>query len=127
MTVLISRRDLLKRAGMIGMTAAAPADAVASAVSLSAQAAAAPAARYVPQHLTAAESDILNAIVARLIPADASGPGAAEAGAAQYIDRALGGALASSQPAYRAGLEAQGLTCRELDGVHACALPRAPE
>jgi gluconate 2-dehydrogenase gamma chain len=43
-----------------------------------------PAAR---QTLTAAEADTLVAIVARLIPADENGPGAAEAGAAIYIDR----------------------------------------
>jgi gluconate 2-dehydrogenase gamma chain len=56
--------------------------------------------------LSAAEGGTLEAIVARLIPSDANGPGAAEAGAANYIDRALGGALASSRPAYSAGLAA---------------------
>src|SRR5207237_2899803 len=48
----------------------------------------------------------LEAIVERLIPTDASGPGAKEARAAHYIDRALGGALAGSREAYRAGLAA---------------------
>ncbi len=64
------------------------------------------AAREPLESLTAAESDVLEAIVARLIPTDANGPGAAEARAAHYIDRALGGALASSRPAYTAGLAA---------------------
>jgi gluconate 2-dehydrogenase gamma chain len=54
--------------------------------------------------LTAAEAETLKAVVARLIPADESGPGALEAGAATYIDRALGSALASSRDAYRKGL-----------------------
>ncbi len=49
---------------------------------------------------------MLEAICARLIPTDANGPGAAEARAAHYIDRALGGALASSRQAYTSGLEA---------------------
>ena len=36
---------------------------------------------------------MLEAICARIIPTDANGPGASEARAAHYIDRALGGAL----------------------------------
>src|SRR6185503_18546421 len=64
------------------------------------------AAREPLENLTATEADLLEAIVARLIPTDASGPGATEARAAHYIDRALGGALASSRQAYTAGLAA---------------------
>jgi gluconate 2-dehydrogenase gamma chain len=64
------------------------------------------AAREPLENLTAAEADVLEAIVARLIPTDANGPGATEARAAHYIDRALGGALASSHQAYTAGLAA---------------------
>ncbi len=64
------------------------------------------AAREPLENLTATESDLLEAIVARLIPTDASGPGATEARAAHYIDRALGGALASSHQAYTSGLAA---------------------
>jgi gluconate 2-dehydrogenase gamma chain len=56
--------------------------------------------------LTAAEAAVLDAAVARLIPTDALGPGAREARAARYIDRALGGALAASREAYRNGLAA---------------------
>jgi gluconate 2-dehydrogenase gamma chain len=63
-------------------------------------------AREPLESLTSAEADLLDAIVARLIPTDASGPGATEARAVHYIDRALGGALASSRPAYTAGLAA---------------------
>ena len=64
------------------------------------------AAREPLENLTATESDLLEAIVARLIPSDATGPGAAEARAAHYIDRALGSALASSRQAYTSGLAA---------------------
>jgi gluconate 2-dehydrogenase gamma chain len=56
--------------------------------------------------LTAAEADLLDAIVARLIPSDANGPGAREAQAVRYIDRALAGALSTSREAYRVGLAA---------------------
>jgi gluconate 2-dehydrogenase gamma chain len=64
------------------------------------------AAREPLESLTASEADLLDAIVARLIPTDANGPGATEARAVHYIDRALGGALASSRQAYTAGLAA---------------------
>jgi gluconate 2-dehydrogenase gamma chain len=64
------------------------------------------AAREPLEHLTATEADLLDAIVARLIPTDANGPGATEARAAHYIDRALGGALSSSRQAYTSGLAA---------------------
>jgi gluconate 2-dehydrogenase gamma chain len=56
--------------------------------------------------LTAAEADTLEAIVARLIPTDENGPGATEARAAHYIDRALAGALRGSRGAYGTGLAA---------------------
>jgi gluconate 2-dehydrogenase gamma chain len=116
----ISRRDLLKRS--IGAAAAAP---VARALHLPTgslelverqarenagtafDASGQPPSRREPlENLTAAESEILEVIVARLIPSDALGPGAAEARAAHYIDRALGGALASSRQVYAAGLAA---------------------
>jgi hypothetical protein len=88
----ISRRDLLKRT--VGVAAAIP---VARVLQV---------ARERPQVLAAAEFDTLDAMVARLIPSDDLGPGAKEAGASIYIDRALGGALASSRQAYAAGLAA---------------------
>jgi hypothetical protein len=125
----ISRRDLLKRAGAIGAAAAAAGEGARafqasdldhSAESLALHDAAAEslargdgasghgmvAAREPLENLTATEADLLDAIVARLIPSDPSGPGATEARAAHYIDRALGGALASSRQTYTAGLAA---------------------
>ena len=56
--------------------------------------------------LTAAEADTLEAIVARLIPTDENGPGATEARAAHYIDRALTGPLRTSRASYAANLAA---------------------
>jgi gluconate 2-dehydrogenase gamma chain len=116
--IVFSRRDLL-RAGLAGAAAAtAPASALASSeiagpVAQVPAVAAAQAGRPL-ETLSAAEYDTLEAIVARLIPTDANGPGAAEAGAAHYIDRALGGALASSRPAYIAGLAAVESHARRL-------------
>jgi gluconate 2-dehydrogenase gamma chain len=88
---------------MLAPVAAAP---VAVLETLTPQAAALTQAPEALETLTAVESSTLEAIVARLIPTDDAGPGAAEARAGHYIDRALGGALASSREVYRAGLVA---------------------
>jgi gluconate 2-dehydrogenase gamma chain len=119
---MISRRDLLKAAGAAmaatEATAAPPArrDAPSSGAEEAPPTAAPP--RHYPAHdeqsaarvpleaLTADEADLLTAIVARLIPSDANGPGAVEAGAVHYIDRGLAGALSSSRETYRRGLAA---------------------
>jgi hypothetical protein len=115
----ISRRDLLKRAGAVGAAAALPireGPAETGHYTEGAQATASPR-REPLENLTAAESDILEAIVARLIPSDDHGPGAAEARAAHYIDRALGGALAASRQAYTAGLAALDRYARSSRGA----------
>jgi gluconate 2-dehydrogenase gamma chain len=111
----ISRRDLLKRVAVVGAAAAVPPEVARSFEGRAGDAeSAAPradangmaVAREPLENLTAAEADLLEAIVARLIPTDANGPGATEARAAHYIDRALGGALASSHQTYTSGLAA---------------------
>ena len=61
-------------------------------------------------------------MVARIIPTDANGPGAREARAARYIDRALGGALASSRPLYSVGLAAVDQLSRSSRGQAFTAL-----
>src|SRR5688572_5254434 len=91
----LSRREMLRRSAALGAVAAIPANVLAQAAS---------AAPYA--NLTAAEAATLEALVARLIPSDANGPGALEAGAARYIDRALGDAFAIWRDAYAAGLAA---------------------
>lgn len=104
----ISRRDLLKRAGMTAV--AVPVmqgfqgrEGGAENPALQGQAA---PPRLPHENFTAAEAELMDAIVARLIPSDEHGPGATEAQAVHYIDRALGGALASSRAAYSGGLAA---------------------
>lgn len=105
---LIARREWLKR---VGAAAVVPPRMLLPLVSpgpvstIAAQAPGAAVASAV-ETLTAVEAETLGAIAARLIPTDGNGPGAAEARAAQYIDRALGGALAPFREAYRTGLAA---------------------
>jgi gluconate 2-dehydrogenase gamma chain len=108
----ISRRDLLKR---VGMTAVAAPIAASGATTAGAAPEAVVAELAPPswteqarplQNFTAVEADLMDAIVARLIPTDEHGPGAIDAHAVAYIDRALTGALASSRQAYTTGLAA---------------------
>jgi len=56
--------------------------------------------------LTAAEAKTLRAIISRIIPSDENGPGALEARADRFIDRALAGALKNQKAAYSGGLAA---------------------
>jgi gluconate 2-dehydrogenase gamma chain len=107
----LTRRELLKQAGLAGAAVAivptgAAAPAPADPTTAVGQAAATAVAREPLEALTAAEADVLEAVCARLIPTDANGPGATEARAAHYIDRALAGFLAPSRQAYAAGLAA---------------------
>jgi len=111
---MISRRDLLKQIGIAGAAAVAPASSAPEAAATQRPTASPP--REAPESLTAAESDILEAISARLIPSDAEGPGAREARAAHYIDRALAGPLSSSREAYAAGLAALDAYARTSKG-----------
>lgn len=118
----ISRRDLLKRTGV-----AAASGALARGIVVSAPITALQVRREPLETLTAVEADLLDAIVARLIPSDANGPGAREAGAVRYIDRALGGALASSRGAYGSGLAALEEYSRLSRGKRFLELPPADQ
>lgn len=119
----ISRRELLRTAGAAGAAALVPSSIAAEpsgserpsalpAPAPSPVAASAPAASAVsgPQgplmSLTAHETEILSAMVDRLIPSDELGPGALEAGALRFIDRALSEAESGAAESYRAGLAA---------------------
>jgi gluconate 2-dehydrogenase gamma chain len=101
----VSRRDLFKTVGAGAAAAVAAAPLAPSTAVAQAHPAAAPQLEAL-ETLTATEADILEAICARLIPSDEDGPGAAEARAAHYIDRALTGPLRMSRDAYAAGLAA---------------------
>jgi gluconate 2-dehydrogenase gamma chain len=102
----LSRRSLFKQVGAAGAAAMAATPLTPAVAQERAGDRAATAQLEALETLTAAEADTLEAIVARLIPSDENGPGAAEARAAHYIDRALAGPLRSSRDAYAAGLAA---------------------
>src|SRR5258706_16077800 len=104
----VSRRRFFKQVGAAAALAGTPLVARSSAMAQEqAPPETATSQLEALETLTAAEADILEAIVARLIPSDENGPGAAEARAARYIDRALTGALHSWHEAYAASR-----TCR---------------
>jgi len=112
----LSRRELLKRASMLGV--ALNAIPLLQIEGL----------RRAPlETLTPAEGDTLHAIAARLIPSDGNGPGAAEAGAARYIDRALGGALSGNREVYRSGLAAVDRHAQASKGAPFARLPAADQ
>ena len=117
----LSRRELLKRTAVLGAAATVP-----LRVALVARQAA-PVYDDGFVTLTASEADTLEALVARLIPTDENGPGATEARAAYYIDRALGGALASSRETYAAGLAATDAYARASKGASFATLAPADQ
>lgn len=101
---LVSRRALLKHAGLAGAAALS-----VGPVGHAATASGAARVEQIPireafETLTAAESDTLDAIVERILPSDENGPGAREARAVHYIDRALSGFLVSARESYSLGL-----------------------
>ena len=98
----LSRGDLLKRAGVLGAAATLP---------VAARAERAGAAEGVAQlqqmkTLSPTQATTIGAFVERLIPTDASGPGAREANVLRYIDRALAGGLWMFRPSYVAAAQA---------------------
>ena len=110
----LSRREMLKRVVVAGAAASLPAPQTAVA--------SVPPPPESFETLTADEGATLQAVVARLIPADERGPGALEAGAATYIDRALAGPLAGAREAYRSGLAALDRYARAAQGARFAAL-----
>jgi gluconate 2-dehydrogenase gamma chain len=125
----VSRRSVFKQVGAAGAAALAGAPFAPSAAVAQERAAQrnpVPAPLEALETLTAAEADTLEAIVARLIPSDENGPGATEARAAHYIDRALTGPLRTSRNAYAAGLAAIDAYALTKKGV-AFAQLSAPE
>ena len=107
----ISRREMLRWLGAtLGAATALP---LAAPVRARAQAAA--SRSFVS--LTAEEAETLRSVIGRLIPADETGPGALEARADRYIDRALAGALKAFRPAYASGLAAVNARAQALKGA----------
>lgn len=109
MSAFLSRREMLKRAAAAGAVSAVARSALPQGLSD------ADAAEPF-ENLTSPHARLLEAVVARLIPSDENGPGALEAGAARYIDRALGGIFAELQSLYAAGLDALDAHARNTAG-----------
>ncbi|HSG63882.1 MAG TPA: gluconate 2-dehydrogenase subunit 3 family protein [Gammaproteobacteria bacterium] len=104
----VSRREVLSQAAAASAASVVPGGALAQLGEA--------ASRSAPEVLSESQLRVLEAVVARLIPSDANGPGALEAGAARYIDRALDDALADSLAAYVQGLAALDAHARETQG-----------
>jgi len=115
----LSRREMLKRTAAAGAVSAVPSAAWSP---LASGQDAATALTLAPESFRT-----LEAVVARLIPSDANGPGALEAGAAHYIDRALGNALADVRERYAAGLTAVDALARARSGRVFAALDPATQ
>jgi gluconate 2-dehydrogenase gamma chain len=98
----LSRGELLKRAGVIGATAAIPAAVRTETASADPE-----VARFRElRTLSPTQATTIGAFVERLIPSDASGPGAREANVLRYIDRALAGDLFVFRASYVAAVQA---------------------
>ena len=113
-----SRRDLLKLAGVTAGASfvSGPVTETNAAEGEQRARARARPAREPLTALTAHEADLLDRIEELMIPSDERGPGATEALAVRYIDRALAGALADQRDAYRVGLEALERYARQTRG-----------
>jgi gluconate 2-dehydrogenase gamma chain len=101
-----TRRGFIKQVGLAGAAVAVSATPLGCSPEPTATVATTAARREALETLNATEADALEAIVARLIPTDENGSGAAEARAAHYIDRALAGPLRALRSTYAAGLSA---------------------
>jgi gluconate 2-dehydrogenase gamma chain len=121
----LSRRELLKRAGLaVGAAVVVPVVPAAASQSPGAAAQAPPEAL---RTLTRLEYDTLDAICSRIIPTDANGPGAKEARAARFIDWGLSGALATAREQYAVGLAAVEAHAIASKGASFSKLPPADQ
>ena len=103
MTMDPSRRFFLRSAGVAATvaTSAVAAHPTAQAPAADGRHPASPTDAYV--FFNPEEAAFVEAAVARLIPADETGPGAIDAGVPQFIDRQLAGAWGAGERLYRSG------------------------
>lgn len=121
MKTVLTRREMLTRMGMmIGLAAVPP-------VLLRTRGQAQTALSGAFMSFTSAEAETLRAIVARIIPADENGPGALEARADRFIDRALGGALKNQRQTYTGGLAALNTYAQSAKGAPFAKLSAADQ
>jgi gluconate 2-dehydrogenase gamma chain len=105
----LSRRIFLKAGGAAAVTPAALAGSPAAQRSTSQPGSAQGQPQRQPYlFFSAEEAAFMEAAVDRLIPPDALGPGANEAGVVTFIDRQLAGAWGAGERLYRSGPWAEG-------------------
>lgn len=121
----ISRREMLARLG--ARLGAGLGAAMVPALPALARARAQAAVGDTFITFNAAEAETVRAVVGRIIPSDQSGPGALDARADRYIDRALSGALRTSRPAYTTGLAAINTAAQSSKGAAFAKLPAADQ
>lgn len=115
----LSRRNLLKGAGLVG---AAAVSTIATTHVIAADSASANsntkrvAPREALEALTAEEAETLAAICDCLIPSDEHGPGAREARAVHYIDKSLASHNSGARQNYSVGLNAINEFARKTRG-----------
>ena len=113
----LSRRNLIKGAGLVGAAVASSGAATHLTGAENPQPATTqPRSQEALEILTAAEAETLEAITERIIPADENGPGARDARAVHYIDRSLASDNAASRSNYASGLAAIDDYSRKLHG-----------
>jgi gluconate 2-dehydrogenase gamma chain len=115
----LSRSELLKRAGVLGAAVAVP-SALAPNAAL-AEAELSELRRM--KALSPGDAATISAVCERLIPSDATGPGAKEANVVRYIDRALAGDLSAFRPAYTAAVISIDSYSQSKYGAAFAALP----
>ncbi len=115
----LSRSELLKRAGVFGAAAAVPTVLKPDAARAEAEL----AELRQMKTLSPGEARTIAAVCDRLIPSDATGPGAKEANVARYIDRALAGDLRPFRLAYTAAINALDGYALAKHGATFAALP----
>ena len=111
--------ELLKRAGVFGAAAAVPTVLKPDAARAEAEL----AELRQMKTLSPGEARTIAAVCDRLIPSDATGPGAKEANVARYIDRALAGDLRPFRLAYTAAINALDGYSLAKHGATFAALP----
>ena len=100
----LSRAEVIKRAGRLGAVAALPTGAIGAVGTTTADAAVEAASAL--RALSPAEAATLEAVLERLLPSDATGPGAKEANVLRYVDWSLAGELSMFRAPYATALSA---------------------
>ncbi|HWE61361.1 MAG TPA: gluconate 2-dehydrogenase subunit 3 family protein [Chloroflexota bacterium] len=118
----ISRRTFMQRSTLVAGSLI-----VLSTLPGAADAAPAAAVDYAPQALTSAELATLKAVIDRLIPTDALGPGAVDSNVHAYIDRELTAYFKELLPLYQQSLAGIDAAAQHAHGMAFAALTAAQQ